>query len=180
MPNKDPEAARRAVRKYREKIKGTQKYKEMRQADWAKLQADPEKKAKRNAKKRKSHADAMSSDPEYREKIKQRSATGNSRLRDLPEEERIARTRKYRLKSAWGMTPEDFDRMMEAQGGCCAICKTTDPGSNRRFFAIDHDHKTGKLRALLCNMCNLGLGKFQDDIERLRAAILYLETHQEG
>ena len=44
-----------------------------------------------------------------------------------------------------------------------------------RRLAVDHDHKTGKIRGLLCISCNVGLGHFQDDVELLRSAILYLQ-----
>lgn len=56
----------------------------------------------------------------------------------------------------------------------CAICKL--PPDADRSLAIDHCHKTGMLRGLLCHHCNLGLGSFKDEVTRLRRAITYLET----
>ena len=67
--------------------------------------------------------------------------------------------------------------MFEEQGGRCAICSTEEPGGNGNHFSVDHNHKTGKVRALLCNHCNTGLGKFQDDPDLLRIAQLYLLNH---
>ena len=90
------------------------------------------------------------------------------------------------------MTPEDYDAVLQAQGGACAICGTTTPGRNH--FAIDHDHsccppRSGKgwsrccgkcIRGLLCDRCNLGLGFFADSPESLRAAADYLERHKKA
>lgn len=56
--------------------------------------------------------------------------------------------------------------------GKCDICGVEDK------LRIDHDHLTGKIRGLLCNECNLGLGKFQDDVSRLREAAVYVERHR--
>ena len=79
------------------------------------------------------------------------------------------------LLRRYGISLEDFEKMKKEQDGKCAICGSP-PG--KRDLAVDHDHKTGKVRALLCNgRCNRGLGLFRDDIEYLKSAILYLEKH---
>lgn len=80
------------------------------------------------------------------------------------------------IKRRYGATPEDYDRMLAEQGGVCAICK----GSHhlrRGRFSIDHCHTTGKIRALLCDGCNLGIGNMEENPSRLRAAADYLERH---
>jgi hypothetical protein len=77
------------------------------------------------------------------------------------------------LKQNWGLTLQQYDDMLEKQGNCCAICKTDDFGKTRG--AIDHDHITGKIRGILCNNCNNGLGRFKDDIDNLKQAIIYLK-----
>lgn len=87
-----------------------------------------------------------------------------------------AAQRKSALKSTYGLTLEDFDRMLAAQGGACAICKTCVPGGPGRF-SVDHCHTTGRVRGLLCNNCNRGIGGLKDDANLLRAAIAYLEEN---
>jgi len=82
--------------------------------------------------------------------------------------------RKYALKSAYGITPEQFMTLLEAQGGGCAICATKTPGGNGTFH-VDHDHSTDKLRGLLCNHCNRGIGCFKDNPESLIMASAYLK-----
>lgn len=86
-----------------------------------------------------------------------------------------ASVRKSYMKSEWGMTPEDYHRMLSGQGGGCAICGTFDPRGRGRFH-VDHDHATGRIRGLLCNECNFGLGKFGDNPELLRRALAYLAS----
>ncbi len=76
-----------------------------------------------------------------------------------------------------GLTLEDFERMSITQGGKCAICGTTTPGGNGKHLAVDHDHITGEVRALLCGHCNQGLGHFKDNPNRLEAAARYLRAH---
>ena len=81
--------------------------------------------------------------------------------------------RKERLRK-YGITDADYNAILESQGGRCAICRTDKSNGNGRF-CVDHDHGSGAVRGLLCNMCNWGLGHFKDSPENLSAAISYLE-----
>jgi len=74
-----------------------------------------------------------------------------------------------------GLTIEDYRRMSTEQEGRCAICRTDVPGQNAARLILDHDHKTGVVRGLLCSSCNRGLGYFADSPERLLAAASYLK-----
>ena len=93
--------------------------------------------------------------------------------------------RKKQLKHKYGLSLKDYDDLLGEQGGCCAICKvdenTSAHGNNHTTnFSVDHDHKTGKVRGLLCNRCNRSLGLLQDKVELLESAKQYLikaETH---
>jgi len=78
-----------------------------------------------------------------------------------------------------GSALSDYDRLLLEQEGRCAICRTSSPGGrgDATRFPFDHDHETSRPRGLLCYLCNLGLGAFQDDPERLQSAIAYLEKH---
>ncbi len=69
------------------------------------------------------------------------------------------------------LTADEYNAMLEAQGGVCAICKKK-PKAGR--LAVDHVHGTDKVRGLLCNLCNSALGLFKDDPDRLKVAIEYL------
>lgn len=74
----------------------------------------------------------------------------------------------------------DLRAMAEAQGHKCAICEQPETEMRNgivRHLSVDHDHKTGAIRALLCTACNTGLGKFKDDPEILAKAIAYLAKH---
>ena len=81
-----------------------------------------------------------------------------------------AASHKSNLKTKYGLTPEQYKTLMQVQNGVCAICKKQD----YRLLSVDHDHKTGKIRGLLCQACNYGLGCFEDDSLRLMHAVLYL------
>lgn len=83
--------------------------------------------------------------------------------RSRPEVKRRKRARAY------GLTVLELDAMEEGQDGRCGIC-----GQPNEALVIDHCHKTGKVRGLLCGLCNLGLGAFKDRPHALAAAIAYL------
>lgn len=84
------------------------------------------------------------------------------------------------LKLKFGITPEQYNELLESQNYCCAICNEKENVIHARTkevikLAVDHCHKTKKIRGLLCNRCNFGIGYFKDSIELLRNAIKYLE-----
>ena len=77
----------------------------------------------------------------------------------------------------YGLSKEVWETILQKQGGKCAICRTATAGG-RGTWHVDHDHKTGKVRGLLCNRCNTGIGSLRDDPTILQAAIVYLKHHQ--
>jgi len=76
------------------------------------------------------------------------------------------------FRKKFGIGLHQYQTILEQQGGVCYICGNQD----FRNLAVDHDHKTGKVRRLLCTSCNTGLGKFRDDPALLRKAAEYVET----
>lgn len=76
--------------------------------------------------------------------------------------------------ASFGMTPESYAVMLEAQNHVCAICQTNVPVAKKASLHIDHCHATGKVRGLLCHHCNVGLGAFKDNVEFLMKAAGYL------
>lgn len=80
----------------------------------------------------------------------------------------------YHLLRKYGLSLLEYDKMLKAQDSRCAICRTDTPGRYDRFV-VDHCHETEEVRGLLCHSCNLGLGKFKDDIGLLKAAAEYLK-----
>jgi hypothetical protein len=95
-------------------------------------------------------------------------------VKENPEKSKLG-TRRKTLKK-YGLTLEVYEELLASQGGRCAICGTDKPGHTvGRMFDVDHDHETSKVRGLLCQHCNMGLGQFGDDLDRLREAVKYLE-----
>ena len=78
------------------------------------------------------------------------------------------------LKRKYGITLKDYYLLLEKQNYKCAICGSDNPKRDK-FFCVDHDHKTGEVRGLLCFICNTSLGGFGDNIRTLEAAINYLK-----
>jgi hypothetical protein len=82
-------------------------------------------------------------------------------------------------KQKYGLSPEQFNAMLEAQNGACAICCTTIPGG-RGDWHVDHKHGTDLIRGLLHCGCNLGVGYFEDNIGAINKAIEYLNSPATG
>ena len=80
------------------------------------------------------------------------------------------------IRHRYGLTLEDFNRLLQEQGDSCAVCGGPPFGCGWTFH-IDHDHVTGKVRGLLCQNCNVALGAVKDNPEHLQKLIAYLETN---
>lgn len=137
-----------------------------------------EKKRRRNERRRQRYAD----DPEYREESKARSRASarknkdaiNAALREryAADPEFRACKRKSKLKTNYGMSLEEYAAKLAEQGDVCIICLR--PKGKKRL-CVDHNHKTRKLRSLLCDRCNRGLGYFDEQSATLRRAVDYLD-----
>jgi hypothetical protein len=95
--------------------------------------------------------------------------TGNVNLEKLREKGK-------NIERVYGITLKEYENLYIKQNGMCAICHHPEPVKSRLFLAVDHDHKTGKVRGLLCSKCNMALGSFDDSIHSLLSAIRYLKN----
>lgn len=84
------------------------------------------------------------------------------------------RYRENHLRRKYGLETGEWDERFKAQGSRCAICRGTSPN-----WHTDHDHFSGKVRGILCQPCNIGLGGFRDSPDSMRAAADYIEAHSE-
>lgn len=103
------------------------------------------------------------------EKFKARSRANQLKHRD----KYLRRRREKMLMELYGLTQGQFDAMLVAQCGRCAIC-------DHQFLsqiAVDHDHLAGRVRELLCGKCNTALGLLDEEPRIVRAALAYLERH---
>jgi hypothetical protein len=123
-----------------------------------------------------------------RESMRRRRQNGLVKARDAVQ----ARGYRSRLKSEgrlsvyyktanlkkYGLTIRDYEALVVKQGGRCAnaLCSVQEPGGKWNRWAVDHDHKTGKVRGLLCNGCNIALGHARDSVDVLRGLTAYLEA----
>lgn len=98
---------------------------------------------------RKWQAEKRKNDPEYAERQRQASR-------------KWGKHRQRMLETVYQMTLKDYDSLFQKQGGVCAICGVlgSEIDGKNRYLHVDHDHKTGVIRGLLCNRCNTGLASF--------------------
>lgn len=99
-------------------------------------------------------------------------ALRSAELNTRPEVKEQMRANK--LLAKYGMTITDFERLLAAQGHQCRICDRPH-GENGKQLVVDHCHATGRVRGLLCGLCNTALGHFEDDPERMAKAIAYIK-----
>ncbi len=113
------------------------------------------------------HEYAKTEEETRERKAKNNNAHYQNNKVKISENKKIYRLRRY------GITPIQYDAMLDKQGGVCAICGSMN--GNGRILVVDHDHITEEVRGLLCGKCNLGLGLFSDNPEILLLAYTYLE-----
>lgn len=87
------------------------------------------------------------------------------------------RFRRQTLRKKYGITLEDYDRMLKEQGGKCALCGRIGSGrkSDRGNLLVDHDHQTKKNRGLLCYLCNRALAAWGDNVVGIKRVLEYVE-----
>lgn len=135
----------------------------LKQVSSAYYKAHPEKWAQKEAELR-------AKDPEG---LKKKNRDAATRWRADPAN--VISKRMAYIEKRYGITYLDFEAMEATQAGLCKICKRPPDGRFDRLH-VDHDHKTGKVRGLLCHGCNVSLGRFQDKPEWLDAAAAYLRS----
>lgn len=128
------------------------------------------------------------SQKDYYERNKERLAANRKRYRSSEKGQETRRAyekahpevattaSRKKVWRSYGLTPEDYQAMLERQGGLCAICFHTN---GRKILSIDHDHRNGDVRGLLCDQCNWALGLLRDATPIIYNALEYLEYHQE-
>lgn len=155
------------------------------QQQWAKENPEKIRAARRRyyaRNKEKIHAERRAYRAKNREKLDAAKRAWEAANPDVVSMQR-ARRRLKAMNSAlnrslqyhYEVTKENYEAVLQAQGGVCAICRRLEVTARTKRLVVDHDHKTGALRALLCHRCNCALGYFKDDIALFIRAVSYLE-----
>ncbi len=121
-------------------------------------------------KERYDSADAVARVQRWRKENPERYAAARRAYNARPERKRAMRDAYYRR--TFGLSADEVDAMLAAQGGGCAIC--SEKPEREASMHVDHCHVTGRIRGLLCLNCNQGIGKFGEDPLRLQRAADYL------
>jgi hypothetical protein len=102
---------------------------------------------------------------------------------------RRANLQRARVRRRYGTPIDQLERILHEQGSCCAIClrpwsacasakRTRYEKSFLQHLCVDHDHRRGNVRGLLCNACNTAIGLFEEDLTRFDNAAAYLRRHR--
>lgn len=185
MPLKDEEARKQYKKKWYQdnKVRLAEKKKIRRQSDPDTVRAIDRESYVRNKSKKLEYARKynMSNKEDVDRKKREWNVAHkdeiNERRRNLRKENWslvIEREQRQYLRRKYGITLEQYNVMLEKQDGVCAICGGITEG---KHLAVDHDHVTGQLRGLLCDMCNRGIGLLGDSIDRVGAALDYLKMY---
>lgn len=111
----------------------------------------------------------------YREIHKEKIIEIRNRYKEKRKKIRYKVDRKSYLKSKYKITEEQYKIMYNQQNGLCLICNKYVEYPK---LCIDHSHKNNKIRGLICRKCNLGIGIFEENIENLQKAIIYLRRYE--
>lgn len=123
-------------------------------------------------KENKAYMDDYKQDPEW---IKHHRATSRAHYHTHK-----SQRKNTILLREYGLSLDSYNELVKMQDGKCAICGLPERALNRglpKALAVDHCHRTGKVRALLCHACNTGIGSFGDNPELLDKATIYLRQH---
>jgi hypothetical protein len=151
------------------------------------MQQMDHKTQERRAKDRERTAKYRSENPEKIKEIQKRSydrlKSDPDRIEKLREWQKQYREKNRKAlsdgerKRRFGITPEKYAELFKSQNGTCAICNNPETATRLgkvKALSVDHCHKSGAIRGLLCSDCNTGIGKLKDDVKILQSAIQYL------
>lgn len=138
----------------RYRLKNVEEYRKKKN-EWAKTPEEKEKRRKRQQ--------------EWREKNREHYNKWSRENHQKHKDKIKPRIRNYRLKKKYGIDVTQYNEMLLAQGGCCKICQTDKSG--KYAFHVDHCHKTGRIRGLLCANCNTVLGFYETRLAELEEKI---------
>jgi hypothetical protein len=138
-------------------------------AEWYKNNTERQKELVRIWKKKNPEKEKAYCQKSYLKNIERAKRTGKKWY--LNNKQKV---RGYGIKKKFNLTLEEYDIIFLKQEGKCKICNSHQ-SELKKILAIDHDHKTGVVRGLLCESCNKGIGFLKDNIEYLSNAIQYLE-----
>lgn len=172
--SKARESARRSY--YRNKDKIMQRRREYKLENLEKVKAQQKVYNKRHGFKRNVREKIRRQiDPAYRDR---KLGYAREWRKRNPEKQTLSK-KKSILKHQYGLTLEEYENMVRVSGGRCYICNKYKPATNcRNGLCVDHDHKTGKNRGLLCHSCNRALGLLGDNTEILEQAVKYLKEYE--
>lgn len=108
------------------------------------------------------------------ERVRETNKKYSESLRKIDPEAAKLRARGYALKRKYGITLEQYDELLEKQNGSCAIC-SKHSSTFKTALAVDHDHRTGRIRGLLCTHCNYRMVAKHRDGDLLRKIADYIE-----
>ena len=120
---------------------------------------------------------------EYSDKHKKQKIITNKKYYSNNIETIKDNNRRNHLRRTFQLLPEDYDKLLEEQGGVCAICGgKSGPYSNLEHrlpsLCVDHNHKTGKIRGLLCHRCNIWISGVEYNKQLVQAAYNYLDMYE--
>lgn len=167
QPNEKTLATRRAYyAKNREHILEQERVRRLNNRD----QLNAAKRARR-ARNKDRYAPARKSEVNrYYRKYRERILASRIRYRNENKDKIAAQRRRKR----YALSEAQYDTLLAKAAGTCMLCRQPT-----KSFCVDHAHTTGDVRGLLCSKCNLGLGLFNDSIEKLSLAIDYLKAYQQ-
>lgn len=154
------------------------------QSDYSKKRRESERHKKYIAKWREENKEKISEyNKEWRKKNKDKRKKyiieNKIKIQGYCKTEKYKKRKKdYYLKRDFDITLEDYNKLFAEQEGKCPICNKHQ-SELKIMLSVDHNHKTGEIRNLLCSNCNFLLGMANDNIEILKNAIKYLEKHNE-
>lgn len=125
-------------------------------------------------------ADSLSKEEQKKIRDRARGKAYRDAHPELIKQRSRKKSREYTLRTKFDLTPAQYEAILRKQNGACALCGFVPSGLDTfrkgKALAVDHDHITGQVRGLLCDLCNRGIGQLHDDPELLRKAALYIEV----